>query len=101
MLDPIPRPWICAPDVQDGAQPSAAAACPADCREKARLEQQVEDLKRALSTRDTIGAAVGILMVQRSCGPEEAFELLRRASMRENRKVVDLAKMLLERMRDA
>lgn len=57
----------------------------------------MEHLKRALATRDTIGAAVGILMAHQACGYDQAFEMLRRASMRENRKISDIAMAVVSR----
>jgi hypothetical protein len=45
-----------------------------------------------------IEQAKGILMAQRSCGPDEAFDLLRRASQRFNVPVRDLAARLVHRV---
>jgi hypothetical protein len=47
-------------------------------------------------TMPVIEQAKGILMDQRGCGPEEAFDLLRRASQRANVKVHVLAAQLIE-----
>ncbi|HEX2578441.1 MAG TPA: GAF and ANTAR domain-containing protein, partial [Aquihabitans sp.] len=51
-----------------------------------------EQLRRALGNRDDISMAKGILMERHGIGEREAFDLLRRASRRTNRKVVDLAR---------
>jgi len=48
-------------------------------------------------TMPVIEQAKGILMDQHGCGPEEAFDLLRRASQRVNVKVHVLAAQLIER----
>jgi GAF domain-containing protein len=56
-----------------------------DARE---LSQQ---LNEALKSRATIEQAKGILMGAQRCGPDEAFEILVRASQRENRKLRDIA----------
>jgi hypothetical protein len=45
-----------------------------------------------------IEQAKGILMAQQGCGPEEAFDLLRRASQRANIKVSVLAAQLVEQV---
>jgi ANTAR domain/GAF domain len=53
-------------------------------------------LHRALSTRDVIGQAKGILMERQRLSAGDAFDLLRRASQRLNRKLVDIAEDLTE-----
>jgi len=45
-----------------------------------------------------IEQAKGIIMVQQRCGPEEAFDLLRRASQRTNVKVHVLAARIVEQI---
>ena len=45
-----------------------------------------------------IEQAKGIIMVQQRCGPEEAFDLLRRASQRTNVKVHVLAARIVEQV---
>jgi ANTAR domain/GAF domain len=66
--------------------------------EAARLQCLSEELFAALSARDAIGQAAGIVMAQRSCGPEEALGVLRSAA--EHRGVVlrDLAAMVVSEM---
>jgi GAF domain-containing protein len=54
-------------------------------------ERMVAQLREALETRDIIGQAKGILMERESCTPEAAFDILRRASQRTNRKLRDVA----------
>lgn len=53
--------------------------------------QRTERLRRAMSNRDVIGQAKGMLMERHGMTAEEAYELLVDASQRTNRKVVDLA----------
>lgn len=55
------------------------------------------NLAIALERRDTIGQAKGILMARQGVGPDEAFDLLRRASQRSNRKLHDIAVEIVER----
>jgi GAF domain-containing protein len=56
---------------------------------------QHAQLEEALATRDVIGQAKGILMVRQSCTADEAFDVLRRASQRANRKLRDIAQELV------
>lgn len=48
-------------------------------------------LRRALETRTVIGQAQGVLMARQNIGPDEAFDILRRASQRTNRKLRDVS----------
>jgi GAF domain-containing protein len=50
-----------------------------------------DDLQKALVTRETIGIATGLLMAERPRSRQDAFDVLRRASQRENRKLRDIA----------
>lgn len=59
--------------------------------EKTRLS-----LERALQTRGIIDQAKGILMARTGTDADQAFESLRRASQRTNRKVFDLAQEIVE-----
>jgi AmiR/NasT family two-component response regulator len=52
-------------------------------------------MQAKLDTMPVIEQAKGILMAQERCGPEEAFDLLRRASQRANVKVHVLAAQLV------
>jgi len=57
-----------------------------------------EQLRVALASREIIGEAKGIIMERQSCTRDEAFDILRRASQRENRKLRDLAEELVTRV---
>lgn len=50
-----------------------------------------EQLREAIESRDIIGQAKGILMARENCTADEAFEILRRASQRENLKLREVA----------
>lgn len=50
-----------------------------------------DQLHEALLSRDVIGQAKGILMERRRCSADEAFDVLRRASQRQNRKLTAIA----------
>ena len=54
------------------------------------------NLNKRLESQPTIEQAKGILMARSHCGPDEAFEMLRRASMRMNRKLRDVARDIVE-----
>ena len=55
-------------------------------------------LQARLETMPVIEQAKGILMAQYRCPPEEAFDLLRRASQRANVKVNVLAEQIVEQV---
>ena len=55
-----------------------------------------EQLREALASRDVIGQAKGIIMSQRGLGEDDAFDVLRRASQRENVKVREVAQRIVE-----
>lgn len=54
-----------------------------------------QSLERALETRGIIEQAKGILMARTGTDADQAFESLRRASQRSNRKVSDLAREIV------
>lgn len=57
----------------------------------------IDQLRAALRSRDVIGMAKGILIASEGVGPDEAFEILTRASQRENRKLREVAADLVTR----
>jgi hypothetical protein len=59
-----------------------------------RWAHEAQNLRAALATRETISVAMGILMGRQNVSREEAFEILKRASQRENRKIRDIASRL-------
>ena len=65
-------------------------------RRSVDVDRREAALHRALSTRDVIGQAKGILMERQRLSAGEAFDLLRRASQRLNRKVNEVAQQLAE-----
>jgi AmiR/NasT family two-component response regulator len=60
------------------------------------LKELVGHLERALETRPIIEQAKGILIAQQGCSADEAFDILRRVSQRENRKLRDVATDLVQ-----
>jgi GAF domain-containing protein len=61
-----------------------------------QARQLVEHLHRSLSTRSVIERAKGLLMGRHQLSGEEAFDLLRRRSQAEGRKLRDVAAALLQ-----
>jgi hypothetical protein len=57
------------------------------------------DLEARADTRDVIGMAKGLLMAREGVSPEEAFDILRRASQRANVKLRTIAGDVVERNR--
>ena len=54
-----------------------------------------QQLTEAMASRATIEQAKGILMGAQHCGADEAFQMLVRASQRENRKLRDIADQIV------
>ena len=77
----------CRPDPNPGLDATA---------EIARLQALIENLTIALESRDTIGAAVGVLMATYKIKRDDAFVLLVGASQVTGRKVRDIAVEVLD-----
>jgi len=85
-------------DDNDVAMASVFAAHAAVAMSSAKRE---ENLERKADSRDLIGRAKGILMARSDIDDDQAFELLRRASQRQNIKLVAVAEKVVERRSDA
>ncbi len=59
--------------------------------------EEIDNLKRAVETRDVIGTAKGMLMARTDITDEEAFDILRRASQRTNVKLREIAERIVNR----
>jgi GAF domain-containing protein len=57
---------------------------------------QVQQMRQAMASRATIEQAKGILMRDRGCTPEEAFEILKTMSSQTHRKLRDVAQAVVE-----
>ncbi len=57
-------------------------------------------LQQAMESRASIEQAKGILIEQSGVNEDEAFQLLRRASQRENRKLRDIATEVVRRAQE-
>ena len=80
---------------QEIATQAAVAVANAVLYESA--SQLAVQLQQAMDSRATIEQAKGIIMATSRCTPDEAFDVLVRASQRENRKLRDIAADLVER----
>jgi GAF domain-containing protein len=78
----------------DVAEVIAVAVVNADAH--AQLFDQARNMRLAMESRATIEQAKGVLMAQRRVDAEQAFEILREASQRYNRKLRDIATGIVE-----
>jgi GAF domain-containing protein len=76
---------------------SAAAVGVANAVLYESAAQLAAELQHAMRSRATIEQAKGIVMAQSGLDPDAAFDVLVRASQRENRKLRELASELVER----
>jgi response regulator NasT len=60
-----------------------------------RLQTELNQARSALEERKLVDQAKAILMKQRKLSEEEAYVLLRRTAMNQNRKIADLARSLV------
>ena len=60
-----------------------------------QMQSELDAAKQALEDRKTIDRAKGILMRQRKMSEDDAYTLLRKAAMGQNRKVIDVAQALV------
>jgi response regulator NasT len=60
-----------------------------------RLQTELEKTKTALEERKVIDRAKGILMNAKKISEEEAYALLRRTAMNENRKIAEVAQSVV------
>ncbi|MGH9281497.1 MAG: ANTAR domain-containing protein [Acidimicrobiales bacterium] len=86
-------------EVERSVQPLAeqAAGMVANGRLYRSAVQLAGHLERALESRGVIEQAKGILMAWQCCDADQAFDILRRASQRENRKLRAIAEEIVEK----
>jgi GAF domain-containing protein len=77
----------------DVAEVIAVAVANADAH--AQLFDQARNMRLAMESRAVIEQAKGVLMAQRHVDAEQAFEILREASQRYNRKLRDIAQAIV------
>jgi GAF domain-containing protein len=76
------------------AEVVAVAVANADAHHQ--LSEQTRNMRVAMESRAVIEQAKGVLMAQRHVDAEQAFEILREASQRYNRKLRDIARGIVE-----
>jgi GAF domain-containing protein len=79
---------------RDVAEAIAVAVVNADAHH--RLGEQARNLQLAMETRSVIEQAKGVLMAQRRVDADAAFEILRDASQRYNRKLREIAQGIVQ-----
>ena len=88
-------------DVEVGLQFARQAAIVlANCQAYSDAQQLGQDMAEAMKSRATIEQAKGILMGAQRCSADDAFQILVRASQRENRKLRDMAAEIVARTAD-
>jgi response regulator NasT len=60
-----------------------------------RLSRELEEARNELENRKLVERAKGILMKSRGLSEEEAYALLRKTAMNQNRKLADIAQSLV------
>jgi GAF domain-containing protein len=78
----------------DIAEVVAVAVANADAH--AQMFDEARNMRIAMESRSTIEQAKGVLMAQRHVDADQAFEILREASQRYNRKLRDIAVGIVE-----
>ena len=69
----------------------AVAVAVANADAHAQVVDQAHNMRRAMESRAVIEQAKGVLMAQRGIDAQQAFDMLREASQRYNRKLRDIA----------
>jgi response regulator NasT len=60
-----------------------------------RMQRELDEARSELESRKMIEKAKGILMRSRSLSEDEAYQLLRKTAMNQNRKIVEIAQSLI------
>lgn len=64
-------------------------------RAYSRMERELEDARNALQSREIVDRAKRLLMESRGLSESEAYALLRKTAMNQNRKISDVAQSLI------
>ncbi|MBB2990904.1 transcriptional regulator with GAF, ATPase, and Fis domain [Mycolicibacterium iranicum] len=84
------------PNAFDGQAETIGAVLAAHAAAAIMASRETEQLESALSTRDRIGQAKGIIMERYDVDDVAAFEMLRRLSQDSNTKLIDIAQKVIE-----
>ncbi len=85
-----------APNAFDAEAESVGAVLAAHGAAAIMASRQSEQLESALSTRDRIGQAKGIIMERYNIDDVAAFDMLRRLSQDSNNKLIDIAERVIQ-----
>ena len=89
------------PNVWDAAAETIGTVLAAHAAAAILAGRQDENMQTALSTRDRIGQAKGIIMERFGVDDVRAFEMLRALSQENNEKLVDIAQRVIDTRRNA
>ena len=64
-------------------------------REFQALRNELKKTRNTLEERKTLDKAKGIIMDQRQCNEEEAYKILRKLSMENNKRIVEVAEQII------
>jgi GAF domain-containing protein len=78
----------------------AVAVAVANADAHAQVVDQAHNMRRAMESRAVIEQAKGVLMAQRGVDAQQAFDMLRDASQRYNRKLRDIASGIIASTQD-
>jgi GAF domain-containing protein len=84
------------PNAFDGEAETIGTVLAAHAAAAILASREGEELQSALSTRDRIGQAKGIIMERYGVNDVRAFEMLRRLSQDSNTRLVDIAQRVIE-----
>ncbi|MDO3636249.1 GAF and ANTAR domain-containing protein [Mycolicibacterium arseniciresistens] len=84
------------PNRWDGEAETIGTVLAAHAAAAILASRQGQQLESALSTRDRIGQAKGIIMERYDVDDVQAFEMLRRLSQESNTKLIDIAQQVIE-----
>lgn len=89
------------PNAFDGEAETTGSVLAAHAAAAILASRQGEQLNSALSTRDRIGQAKGIIMERYGVGDVQAFDMLRRLSQEANVKLIDVAQRVIDTRLDS
>lgn len=81
--------------LRTGSAASMVEMLQAQSERLARMESELESARRALNERKIIERAKGILMARLNIAEEEAYKMLRKTAMDQNRRMIDVAATML------
>jgi len=87
---------LLAADLGSPTAPPSAPPPQSEADEAARLAETVAQLEHALSARDRVEQAIGVLAERHRLRPRQAFDLLRRVARSSGQKVIEIAEAVVD-----